>query len=308
MISEGSAFLDRSGRLVAADPGFVRLLDLSAGDPAEALRGRSKADPGLALLLSGEGPATLALDARDGVPACQLSRQACDSGTFLRASVARAGLTAPPIEHALQAVVLTRLAGSFAHEIKNPLNAMALQLALLGDKIATASEALAASCAGNVASLKNQITRINEVVRRQLDALDPSPATGYDVGVLLLDAWGLLGHEARRRRMTFTCDAAAGVALASGDPVRASRLVLALLWRAVSESAEGGTLAVRLAAPADAEIAVTLERQPAADEADLAWAGEVLAATAAEMGGRLEESRENDVVRVTLSLPKERTP
>jgi signal transduction histidine kinase len=307
MISEGSAFLDRSGRLVASEPAFGRLLGLGSGDPAEALRLRAKAEPALAALLSGEGPASLALAARDDLPACQLSRQACDSGIFLRASPSRAGLAAPPLEHALQALVLTRLASSFAHEIKNPLNAMALQLALLGDKIATASDALAASCAGNVASLKNQISRINEVVRRQLDALDPTPSSGFDLGALLQDAWGLLGHEARRRRMTFTCDAAPGVAHAPGDPVRASRVVVAMLWRAVTDSPEGTAVSARAAAsPSDARVVV--ERPARSEDPALAWVDEVLRSAAAEMGGQIEEEREAEVVRVVLSLPKERTP
>ena len=100
-----------------------------------------------------------------------------------------------------------RPAAGVAHDIKNPLNAMALQLALLADKLSP-GDAGAAS-ATHLAALRDQIVRVNEVVRRFLDVTDPSAPLGYtDVGALAADTASLFAHDARRRRIELHVDAA----------------------------------------------------------------------------------------------------
>jgi signal transduction histidine kinase len=305
MISDGMAFLDKAGRVCAADEFFRALLRLPPGDVTQALRQRATEAPVLADLIAGRGPDTVRLPAPDGAPVCDLSRTTGDAGVLLRATPADPALTAHPLEYAMQAVALARLAGSVAHDVKNPLNAMALQLALLGDKISTTSEALAASCVGNLASLKNQIMRVNEVVRRLLDVADPTPSGGFDAGGLLIDAVNLFGHEARRRGVAIACEAAPGAVRASGDPGRAARLLLGLLWRAIASTPEGGKLLARAAA-AEREVTLSLEHGRGAPDPALAWMGPVVAGAASSMAGRLEESYHEDTVRVALVLPKER--
>ena len=304
MISEGSAFLDASGRVLVADAEFRALLGLPAGDESAALQRRAGADPALAKLLQGKGPKSVCLAAAEGAPACKLSSVRSDAGLLLRASPSDGALAAPAIEYAMQALALVRLAGSVAHEVKNPLNAMALQLALLGDKIET-SEPLASACAGNLGSLKNQIGRINEVVRRFLDVADPTPAGGFDAGSLLSDAANLFGHEARRRRIALVCQAGTGTVRAAGDPGRAARLLLGLLWNAVTSTPTGGKLDVR-AAGTISEAILSVEHTRGAPDPALSWVRDVVAAAALEMGGRLEEASEGDNVRAALVLPKER--
>ena len=302
MISEGSAFLDRSGRVVVADQAFRRLLGLADADPSGALRARALEDPALSAFLAGSGPDRLAVDA--GAAGYELWRVPCDDGALLHVAPAGGALPAPALELAAQAIALAGLAGSIAHEVKNPLNAMALQLALLGDKIGTASDALASACAGNLGSLKNQIGRIDELVRRYVDVADPTPASGFDAGALLADAVTLFGHEGRRRRLALSCEAAAGTVRAAGDPSRAARLLLGLLWRSLAGTPEGGRLVAR-ATPSGDEAVLSLEH---ADHgvSPMGWLGPVVAAGAAQMGGRLEESRRQGVVRAALVLPKER--
>lgn len=306
MISEGSAFLDRSGRLIVADAGFRMLLGLPAGDASDALRGRLCADPSLAALVAGEGPESVRLAASDGAPACDLHRVESDAGLLLRASATDSVLAAPAIEYAMQGIALVRLAASLAHEVKNPLNAMALQLALLTDKIGTTSEELASASAGNLLSLKNQIHRINEVMRRYLEVVDPGPSGGFDAGSLLADATNLFGHEARRRRIALVpCEAVPGSVRAAGDPGRVARLLLGLLWRAVTGTAEGGRLVARAATTVSGAV-LAVEHTRGNPDPALAWMGEVIEAAVPELGARLEESSEGDTVRVALVLPKER--
>ena len=304
MISEGSAFLDRSGRVLAADDEFRALLGLPAGDESGALRRRAGVDPALADLLKGVGPRSVRLAGGNGSPPCEVHRVQSEEGLLLRAWASDAALAAPAIEYAMQAVALVRLAGSVAHEVKNPLNAMALQLALLGDKIET-SEPLASACAGNLGSLKNQIGRINEVMRRFLDVADPSPSGGFDAGSLLTDAANLFGHEARRRRIALTCHAAPGTVRAAGDPGRAARLLLGILWVAVSNTPAGGQIVAGASGTAE-EALLSVEHTRGTPDPALGWVRDVVSAAAPEMGGRLEESSVGDTVRVALVLPKER--
>jgi signal transduction histidine kinase len=311
MISEGAAFLDRSGRVLAADTTFRALLGLpaasSADDAGEALHRRAAGEPHLAALLGKDGPERIRLSAQGGGMSCELSRTVTEAGLLLRATASDGALAAPALEYAMQALALARLAGSVAHEVKNPLNAMALQLALLGDKIATASDTLTSACAGNLGSLKNQIGRVNEVVRRYLEVADPTPATDFDAGALLADAANLFGHEARRRRIALACEAAPGAVRAACDPERAARLLLGLLWRSVTSTPEGGRLLARAVA-AGPEAILAVEHAHGTPDPALAWVGAVVAAGARELGGRLEESSEGNLVRVALVLPKERTP
>lgn len=211
-------------------------------------------------------------------------------------------------ELAMQAITLGRLAGSVAHEVKNPLNAMALQVALLVDKIAAADGALASSCAANLSSLRNQIGRINDVVRRYVDIADPAATPGgFDAGALLADVTHLFGHELRRRRIALSAESAAGVVRAAGDGVRPTRLLLGLLWRAITGTPPGGRLSVH-AAPADgfAELAITHsigEADPA-----LEWVEAVVSTAAGELGGSLERSSRDGLARFALRLPKETAP
>ncbi len=309
MISEGSAFLEGSGRVLAADGGFREAIGSPRGDATEALRNRAVGDPALAAFLAGGGPDVVRLAAGDGSPACELTRVRGERGLLLRAKTRDDELSVPGAaehaEYAIQAVALARLAGSVAHEVKNSLNAMALQVALLGDKLATSSDALASACEGNLTSLKTQIGRVNEVVRRYLDVSDPPVSGGCDAGSLLADAANLFGHEARRRRIALACEAVPGAVRVSGDPARVARLVLGMLWRAVTGTPEGGKLLAR-AAPVGAEAVLSIEHRQGTLDPSLAWMGPVMAAAAEDMGGKLEETREADVERAALVLPKER--
>ncbi len=270
--------------------------------PSQGLRGHALSDPAIAALLAGEGPDAVRLET------CELSRVRSSSGMLLRARAHRpAGTSSSPAlrELALQAIGLSRLAGSIAHEVKNPLNAMALQLAVLGDKISTASPPLASACAGNLGSLKNQIGRINEVVRRYLDVADPAGSNGFDMAVLLADVAYLFAHESRRRRIAITCEASPGGDRCSADPTHAARLLLLLFWRAVAGTREGGRLTARCA-PKDGSVAVALEHTRGVPDVAFAEVFEVVAAAAPEMEGTLEETVEGDTVRVLFALPKER--
>jgi signal transduction histidine kinase len=201
-------------------------------------------------------------------------------------------------------LALTRIAGGVAHDVKNPLNAMALQLALLGDKLGGAGESIAGACAGNLTSLKTQIGRVNDVVRRLADATDPAGGAGFDLGLLAGDVAGLFGHEARRRGVALSCEATPATVHASGDAPRTARVLLGLVFRGLSRPAAGDRLVVRAACEGDEALAV-VEHAGEADPA-LGWMIEIAGAAARAMGGRLSAARSGPAERLELRLRRER--
>jgi signal transduction histidine kinase len=299
----GSAFIDRTGAVLAADPGFVSQMGLGTQDPTAALRARGEGSAELRALLAGDGPAVVSIAGADG-SALELTRVPSDAGAMLLLRSPRADEL---LEQAIRSQGLTRVAAGLAHDIKNPLNAMALQLALLADKLSTAADASGAA-ASHLGALREQIGRVNEVVRRFLDVADPSAPLGYtDLGALLADTAALFGHDARRRRIDLVVEAPRGSVRTRCDPARAARLVLALLARGMAEAPEGGRFSAR--AEGDGEHAtVRLEYLPGDPDPETGYYSAVVAGAAADLGGELIEERSAAGVRLALRLPRnERT-
>ena len=80
------------------------------------------------------------------------------------------------LENGHRSTALSRVIAGVAHDIKNPLNAMALQLAILSEKLSGEGEA-AGAAVPHLSALREQIGRVNEVVRRFLDVTDPLRAS-----------------------------------------------------------------------------------------------------------------------------------
>lgn len=296
--------MDSSGAIVAADPVFLGALGVHGVDASAALRARAEAVPALRALLSGEGPATAHLDGPGGP--IEISRTAAGGGAILFVSPEAASATdAETLEHAARSNALTRVAAGVAHDIKNPLNAMALQIALLSEKLASAGEAAAAAAASHLGPLRDQIGRVNEVVRRLLDVADPSAPLGYiDVAALAADASALLAHDARRRRIELVLHVEPGVKTRC-DPARVGRLTLAIIHGELAVTPDGARLAVRVEGRAD-EVRLVLEHPPADRPGSPDYDSEVAREGARALGGALEVERGTDRERVVLRFPRNR--
>ncbi len=206
-------------------------------------------------------------------------------------------------ELAMHGIGLAAAAGGVAHQVRNPLNAIVLQLALLADKIAGSAE-VAGACAPHLAKLREQVARVDEVVRRIVDAADPAPGTGVEAARLLEAATALFAHEARSRHLALVVDAAAPGLRVRGPPARVERLWVGLLWRAVEAAGEAGGL--RLAAERHgAEVGLAIEHRRPPRPGVLPWIASAAADGAGALGGRLEESEGGGTARTVLWLPVE---
>ncbi|BDG06405.1 sensor histidine kinase [Anaeromyxobacter oryzae] len=297
--TSGAAFIDRSGEIVAADPGFVTDLGLRPDDLSGALRARAETSAELRALLSSDGRTIAQIPGAGGEPV-ELERVPAGAGALL---VTRSPRSAEWLEHAIRSQGLTRLAAGLAHDIKNPLNAMALQLALLTDKLSTAGDATAAS-ASHLGALREQIGRVNEVVRRFLDVTDPSAPLGYtDLGALLADTASLFGHDARRRRIELIVEAPRGTVRTRCDPARVGRIVLGLVAQAMTETPEGGRLSVR-AETLGEHATVRIEHVAGDPDPETGYYSEVIAAAVESLGGEVTGGRTGGTVHVILRLPR----
>jgi signal transduction histidine kinase len=298
LLAVGAAFVDRSGAVVAADPGFVARLGLAPGDPTGTLRARAESVPELRALLTGEGPATVSVPAEEG-GTLEVERIPAGAGALLVLRTPRAGTW---LEEALRSSGLGRIASGLAHDIKNPLNAMALQVALLGEKLAASGEASAAA-SPHLGVVRDQIGRVNEVLRRFVDVADPGAPLGYtDLGGLVVDVGALFAHEGRRRRITLSVEAQPGVRT-SCDPARVGRLVLGLFARALGETPDGGRLSAR-AETRGTSAGMSIEHTPGDPDAEVGYYTEVASAAARALGGEFEHGLRDGMARLSLALPK----
>ena len=302
MISQGAAFLDRSGKVVAAGDGFRRGLGLAGGDMSADLLDRAERDPALRALLAGTGPDRLRL--MESGNALELSRSQGENGMLLFVSSTDSGTTQDALEHAARSFAMTRLAAAVSHDIRNPLNAMALQIALLTEKLSSAGDEVVKATAGHLGSLRDQIARVNEVLRRFLEVTEPGAPFGYlDLGGLVADLTALLGHEARHRGIELVLEPPSGPVRASADPARAGRLLLAIFARTLAETPEGARLVARTFTEG-VEVAVRWDHPRGAAVPELADVPEVVSRSAEAMGGRLLIQGTPEAEALELRLPK----
>ncbi len=299
----GAAYLDRTGAVLAADTGFLAALRLAPHDPTGAFRERAESTPALRAFALGQGPDVLQLDLGDGL--LELHREAGGGGGVL--VTVRTPRLQECLEQCERSGALTRVIGGVAHDIKNPLNAMALQLAILSEKLSVEDERAVAT-APHLAALREQVVRVNEVLRRFLDVTDPGAPLGYvELGGMVADVAGLFAHEARRRRIQLVAEPPRGVARTAGDPARVGRLLLILVAGAMASTPDGGRVEANVEID-DGQAILRLSHAVGDGERESGYDRGVVAAAAAALGATLTEREEEGVQHVLLRLARiERT-
>lgn len=135
---------------------------------------------------------------------------------------------------------LSRLTGGVAHEIKNPLNAMALQLEVLRTKLDSEHP--------EVAVIAREIKRLDNVVKTFLNFNRPVEleARALDLNQLVSQIVDLVAPEAAAKKVQIEKDLQPGVNT-NGDANLLQQAILNIINNAMEAMPEGGTLKVRTA-------------------------------------------------------------
>lgn len=138
------------------------------------------------------------------------------------------------------------LAAILAHEIKNPLNSMTINLEVMkGHLSGTERE----KTDKYMRVLTDEMQRLNKVIRGFLDFAKPVALTFSDTQVnqVLRDLVDLVGHQARKHAVEIVLDLQDGLPNVSGDALQLKQAFLNLVLNALHAMPLGGklTLATR---------------------------------------------------------------
>ena len=161
---------------------------------------------------------------------------------------------ASQLDVATRLAAISRLTGGVAHEIKNPLNAIALRLELLRARLGQPDQELF----GEIDILSKEVLRLDRVVKTFLDFSRPLDVhlQNIDLGVLAREVTEFVTPQAREKKIDVDFSAPSEPAASSstmmrGDSDLLKQAVLNLVTNAIDAMGSGGRLQVRVSRSGD---------------------------------------------------------
>lgn len=149
-----------------------------------------------------------------------------------------------------QLAYLGTLAGGLAHEIRNPLNGITLNLHLLEETLGGADERLKAQSSRFLGRIKPALSHLERIVTEFLDFARPRPLDLAPVSVseLARQVAEFLEPDARARgvRVVVRAEDPAGESVIPGDRERLRQVFLNLVANAFQAAPQGGTVEVEV--------------------------------------------------------------
>ena len=149
---------------------------------------------------------------------------------------------------------ISRLTGGVAHEIKNPLNAMALHLEILKSRLTDREEVQ-----GTVDVIGSEIARLDRVVKTFLDFTRPVEVrlTAIDLVEMARQVAELVWPEAERRQVFVELDSQPRQAIIRGDDDLLKQALLNVVNNGIEAMKFGGRLQLRVRRDRD-EVVVSV--------------------------------------------------
>jgi signal transduction histidine kinase len=150
---------------------------------------------------------------------------------------------------------INSLTGRVAHEIKNPLNSIALRLEMLRSQVAAGES----GTESEIAILSEEVTRLDRVVRTFLDFNRPVEMALLDVdlGEVVAEIVHLLEPEAARAGIRIGYARPSGAVLVNGDSSLLRQAVMNIAVNAIEAMSGGGSLSFEIAlSPATCTLAI----------------------------------------------------
>jgi signal transduction histidine kinase len=175
---------------------------------------------------------------------------------------------------------------SLVHDVRNPLNALAINVEILNEKLSRASGGqVPPGQAKNLQAMREQIVRVNAMLGDFARFLAPAPAAPevLSLSAAVREVVGILGHAGRRARVKVSADAPEGLAAVEAmDPSALGFLVLVSVLRAIERTPEEGP--VRVTVRDEGTRAVLHVQDGGREEGEETEVEQALAAAAREYG------------------------
>ena len=151
---------------------------------------------------------------------------------------------------------ISRLTGGVAHEIKNPLNAIAINLEVLRSRLTDGSEEMRSG----VDVIAREISRLDRVVKTFLNFTRPVEVklTALDVGEVVREAGQLVEEQAARSRVKLQVIVPEEPAEAWADSDLLKQALFNIVANGVESMPDGGPLVLRVTAEGS-DLAVEVE-------------------------------------------------
>lgn len=142
----------------------------------------------------------------------------------------------------------SHLVESLLHDARNPLNALAINLEVLNEKLKDDDGVVPESREKNIKAMREQIFRVDAILRQFAEYIAPRAGTGGEVSLSDVVQRGVevLGHEARKRRVKLLSSVPPGLRGSARDGAGLRLLVIQTLFRALTRSDPGGDVTVTL--------------------------------------------------------------
>ena len=202
--------------------------------------------------------------------------------------------SASSVEDAPQRVVgaarylaVPTLMDSLLHDVRNPLNALAIHLEVLSEKLKAETGQVPASQEKNLKAMRDQIQRVDGILKLFSDFVVFRGGTegAVDLSDATTRALGVLAHEGRKRRVQVQSAVEAGVQVRLRDTSELGFFLIQALLRAFRRAENGGS--VRVVVRGEGEGAVLEVEDSGGGAEPLPEAVEALRVRCAQLGVEL---------------------
>ncbi|MCX8042777.1 MAG: ATP-binding protein [Desulfobacterota bacterium] len=142
--------------------------------------------------------------------------------------------------------MIVKMSSQIAHEIRNPLGSLTLNIDLLEEEISACSAGDVSEARRLIGTIKSEIDGLNRVLKEYLEctrfpAVEPAL---HDVNRIIEDLFGLLEEELRRKKIIFATSLHYNLPQALVDRDQIRRAFLNIVLNAVEAMPGGGTIQV----------------------------------------------------------------
>ena len=155
---------------------------------------------------------------------------------------------------------ISRLTSGVAHEIKNPLNAIALRIELLRSRLGEQDPAVE----GEISIISREIMRLDRVVKTFLDFTRPVELVieEFDLAAMVREVVSLVTPHARQQKVVVECAVEPQSIRIRGDQDLLKQAILNVVMNGIEAMKEGGRLTIRLREEADARVLTVADDGP----------------------------------------------